>query len=251
MNSEGFEGLAKKLSERNMAVIYDQRGTGQSKLESPDTNSITMKLMVDDIEGLRKQLKIETWNILGHSFGGMLASYYATTNPENIDKMILSSSGGIDLDLLNYVKESINSKLSKSQLDSVDYWTKKISGGDTSHFAKLQRGIILANAYVLDKKFIPVIGERLTQGNTTINMLIWMDLQTIKFDCSEGLRKFKKPVLIIQGKQDIIKMETAEKAHRALKNSRIIYLDHCIHYGWLDNEKMYLNEINYFLKNSM
>jgi len=133
-------------------------------------------------------------------------------------------------------------------LDSVDYWTRKINEGDTSHFAKLRRGINLAHAYVIDDKFIPVIGERLTQGNPIINMLIWTDMQSIKFDCSEGLRRFKKPVLIIQGKHDIIKEETAERAHRVLEHSRIVYLDHSIHYGWLDNENVYLNEINSFFK---
>jgi proline iminopeptidase len=151
MNSAGFENLAAELSRNNTTIIYDQRGTGKSVLKSLDSTTITIKLMADDIECIRKQLKIEKWSILGHSFGGMLASYYAVEHPSCIEKIILSSSGGIDLSLLNYVQASINSKLSKAELDSVNYWTQKINNGDTSYSAKLARGQILAKAYVLDK----------------------------------------------------------------------------------------------------
>ena len=247
MNSDGFEGVAKKLSTRFQSMIYDQRGTGKSQLNRLDSSTITMKLMIDDIESIRKQLKIEKWFVLGHSFGGMVASYYATQYPEHIEKMVLSSSGGIDLDLLNYVQGQINSKLSSSDLDSVNYWAKKISEGDTSHFAKLQRGMHLAPAYVVDKKFIPVVAERLTQLNSAINQLIWADLRKINFNCAAKLKLFSNPVLIIQGRQDIVKAATAEKAHMALANSKVVYMDHCIHYGWLDNEAVYFQEINQFL----
>lgn len=246
MNSEGFEGLAKTLSANFQSIIYDQRGTGKSTLNVLDSSTINMKLMIDDIESIRKHLKIEKWSVLGHSFGGMVASYYATQYPEHIEKIVLSSSGGIDLDLLNYVQGQINSKLSKSDLDSVNYWTKKINEGDNGHYAKLERGKHLAPAYVIDKKYIPIIAERLTQLNSAINQLIWADLTKINFNCKTKLKLFSNPVLIIQGKQDIIKAETAEKAHHALPNSKVVYMDHCIHYGWLDNEEVYFQEINKF-----
>jgi len=247
MNSNGFEQLAKELSKNYQTIIYDQRGTGKSTLLNPDSTSVTMKLMIDDIESIRKHLKIDKWFVLGHSFGGMLASYLAVLHPETINKMILSSSGGIDLDLLNYVTESINSKLSPGSVDSIAYWTSKINQGDTSHYAKLARGRLLAPAYVIDKKYLPIIAERLTQGNPTMNSLIWTTLQNMNFDCAEGLKKFDKPVLIIQGKEDIIQAQTAEKAHQVLKQSKIVLIEGSIHYGWLDNPKVYFGEIISFL----
>lgn len=247
MNSNGFEGLAKALSKNNMVIIYDQRGTGRSVLKKTDASTVTLQLMIDDIEALRKELKIETWSILGHSFGGMLASYYATKYPSHIEKLILSSSGGIDLGLLSYVNSSINSKLTKAQLDSLQYWNNRISSGDTTHYAALQRGMNLAHAYTPDPKYIPVIGERLTQGNSALNSLIWADMQKNKFDCAAGLKNFDRPVLIIQGRQDIIGPQTAEKARHILKNSRLVYLDHSIHYGWLDNPEVFFREVNSFL----
>jgi proline iminopeptidase len=248
MNSNGFLSLAQELSKNNLTIIYDQRGTGKSTLTRIDNSTITMDLMVKDLEVLRKHLNISTWTILGHSFGGMLASYYATIHPENITALILSSSGGIDLDLLSYVGNVINSKLSAKEIDSLNYWNRQIARGDTSHYARLQRGLALAPAYVYNKKNIPAIAERLTQGNSTINNLVWEDLRKIKFDCAAALSHFDKPVLIIQGKQDIIEEKTAVKENKVLKNSRLVILDRCVHYGWLDRPDAYFGELETFLK---
>ncbi len=248
MNSEGFAGLATELSEMGfMTIIYDQRGTGHSKMDKVDSTTVTMDLMIDDIEAIRKQLNLERWHILGHSFGGMLASLYASTHPANIKKLVLSSSGGIDLDLLGYVQGSINSKLTRQQVDSVSYYDDLISSGDTSHSTRLRRGLILAHAYVIDPKFLPVVGERLTQGNSTLNRLLWQDMIASHFNCADGLRKFNKPVLIIQGKNDIVRKESAYKAKAVLPHASVVFLDHTIHYGWLDNKSAYLSSIKSFI----
>ena len=247
LNSEGFVGLAKELSAGNQTIIYDQRGTGRSTVIPVDSTTITMQLMIEDMEVLRKHLGIDQWSILGHSFGGMLASYYASIYPEHVRLMILSSSGGIDLGLQSYVGHLINDKLSKKENDSLKYWNDRIAQGDTSYSALYRRGMAMASAYVYNKNNIPIIAERLTQGNPVVNGLVWQDLNKIKFNCAPKLRYFDKPVLIIQGKQDIIMLQTAERAHQILKNSKMVIVDHCAHYGWLDNPKDYLREVNLFL----
>jgi proline iminopeptidase len=168
MNSNGFETLAKTLAKSQETIIYDQRGTGRSKLTKLDSTTVSMQLLVEDMESLRKHLKIKKWNILGQSFGGMLASYYATIYPNNINKLVLSSSGGIDLTLLKS-PNLIEAGLNQTQKDSLNYWNDKIEKGDTTHTAKLGRGRAMAPAYVYDQKYVPVIAERLTQSNMALN----------------------------------------------------------------------------------
>ena len=247
MNSDGFEGLAVSLSKDYRTIIYDQRGTGKSVMKKVDSSTITMALMISDIESIRQQLGYAKWSILGHSFGGMLASAYATVHPDRIDKLILSSSGGIDLGLLSYFRESLNSKLTPAQLDSIAYWEGQIAAGDTSHDARLARGRNLAPAYVQDPKYIPVIAERLTQGNSTLNQLMWQDMRKINFNCARKLKSYTGPVLIIQGRQDIIRPETVEAAQSAFNHSSVVYMEHCGHYGWLDNPEVYFSAVKEFL----
>ncbi|MEB8330210.1 alpha/beta fold hydrolase [Flavobacteriaceae bacterium KMM 6897] len=247
MNSNGFRGLAEIIGKSNKAIIYDQRGTGKSKLPNIDANTITLDSMINDIEIIRNHLNIEQWVVLGHSFGGMLGSYYASKFPEKIKGLILSSSGGINMDLFSRI--NITSKLNRADKDSLNYWNAKIANGDTTYFASLQRGKYLAPAYLFNKSNVPIVAERLTQGNPVINSLVYQNMRKINFDCSDGLKKIKVPVLIIQGKQDIIDMDTATSTIETMPHSTLVILENCGHYGWLDQPEQYFKNINDFLKN--
>ncbi len=69
----------------------------------------------------------------------------------------------------------------------------------------------------------------------------------INFNCAEGLKNFKKPVLIIQGKEDLVPESISDKAHSVLSNSKLVILDDCGHYGWLDQPEKYYSDIEKFL----
>lgn len=243
-SSEGFTGLAEVLAEKYRVILYDQRGTGRSVMDVVDNTNMTMDLMVQDLEALRKHLDIKKWTILGHSFGGVLANYYTAHYPDHVLGLIASSSGGIDLGLLDYF--DINRQLSPSEQDSLAYWTTKINEGDTTAYADQKRREFFAAAYVYHDEHIPEIAERMTQSNSRINGLIWRDLRRIQYDVSDELSDFEKPVLIIQGKQDIIREHTARRAVEVFPNAELILLERCGHYGWLDRPDAYFSKVDSF-----
>jgi proline iminopeptidase len=248
MNSDGFTFIAEALSKYNYkTIIYDQRGTGKSTLEISNHKTITMDLMVEDMETLRKHLHLDSWAILGHSFGGILATYYATKHPERIDRLILSSSGGINMDFTSYVYTRQRANLTLTQKDSLAYYEKKQNKGDTSVETKKGRAKYLASAYVYDKSKAPIIAERLEQFNPEINLLVIQNLFKIKYDCAQKFKDFYKPVLIFQGENDIITVETAQAIEKAFPNSKLVVLKNCAHYGWLDAPEMYFSNIKTFL----
>ncbi len=247
MNCEGFSPLAVQLSEKLTTILFDQRGTGKSALSVIDSSTVTMDLMVEDMETIRKQLNIKKWIILGHSFGGWLAQHYAVKYPEKVEGLILSGSAGIDLGLLEYFNANTLMRLGRSERDSLNYWSHLISKGDTSFHTKYQRAKILASAYLYNKSDLPKLAERITQAQTLIGSLIYKDLFKINYDCKQSLKKFTKPVLIIQGRQDIVGDGTAFKTHLALKNSKLVFLNECGHYGWLDQKEKYKLEVENFI----
>ena len=250
LDCEGFATVAELFSDHYMTILFDQRGTGESKLDTVDNTTVTLDLMIQDIETLRNHLGIDQWAVLGHSFGGFLAQYYASNYPDPIGSMILSGSGGIDLEILNYFGANINIRLSKEEQEAIKYWDNEIKNGDTSHHAKLEKMTALASAYLYNKDYIPELAERLTQGNPQIQALVYEDLKKVPYDCKESLRTFSKPVLIIQGRQDVVGSGTAYKAHNILPNSRIVFLNECVHYGWLDQREQYKAEIEKFLESA-
>ncbi len=245
MSSEGFIPLAKEMAQGRQTILFDQRGTGHSTIEQPNSENITMDLMIQDMEAIRQHLKIHEWTIMGHSFGGMLAGYYAAKHPSRVKGLVFSASGGLDLQLFSYL--NITGRLTQMQQDSLQYWTSQISQGDTSHHAAFRRGLALAPAYLHNKKYVPVIAERLTQGNRAVNELVFQDMRRIQFDCKSELRDLEVPALIIQGAQDVIGLQTAQLTKETLQHSEIIILPDCGHYGWLDQKEAYFQSINKFL----
>jgi proline iminopeptidase len=67
-------------------VYVDHRGNGRS--ERTGTATYTMTQMADDLEELRKLLGYERIQVLGHSFGGMVALTYALRHPDHLAGLI-------------------------------------------------------------------------------------------------------------------------------------------------------------------
>jgi len=246
-NSEGFGYIARLLATKYQAIIFDQRGTGKSKLPCLDSTTITMDFMIQDMEALRKHLKIKKWVVMGQSFGGMLAAYYASYYPKSMQGLIFSASGGLDLKFMDFAQKRIQDNLNEEEQKALAYWSEKIAQGDTTYHARSARAKALAPAYVVDKTHAAVIAERLLQVNMKINSLVFNELRKMNFDCKGKLRQFRKPVLILHGRQDIIAPEIAETAHKVFRHSRLVMLDNCAHYGWLDQKTQYIAEIDRFM----
>ena len=79
------------LARTNRLVFIDERGSGHSeKLEDPA--GYTVENMVEDVEAVRQGLGLGKINLLGHSFGGVLAQAYAFKYPQNLEHLILGST---------------------------------------------------------------------------------------------------------------------------------------------------------------
>jgi proline iminopeptidase len=80
-----------RIAKDRMVVLYDQRGTGASRLLKADAPQ-TMEAQVADLEALRSALKLERFALVGDSYGGMIAMAYAGEHPEHVAKLVLSDS---------------------------------------------------------------------------------------------------------------------------------------------------------------
>jgi proline iminopeptidase len=89
--SYSFEKLGgNRLEDKLRMVYYDQRGSGRSA-SSPRKN-YSMARMVQDLEELRQQLGLEKWVVLAHSFGGTIATAYATAYPQRVQALIFTNA---------------------------------------------------------------------------------------------------------------------------------------------------------------
>jgi len=71
-------------------IYYDQRGCGLSDYQKG--NGYTVDQAVDDLENLRRAVRIERWVILGWSYGGYLGQRYIIKYPKSVSGLILVTS---------------------------------------------------------------------------------------------------------------------------------------------------------------
>jgi proline iminopeptidase len=247
-SSVSFTDLALKLSQKYHVILFDQRGTGHSKLPALNETTITLDLMIGDLEALRKFLKYEKINILGHSFGGMYAMAYAAQYPYNVNALILSASGGVDLSWHDYVSHNMLSRLNQKSRQKYEYWTNPKVEKKNPVRADQEATRLLASAYVYNQKFAEEIATSLTDlklYTPAINNLVWKSME--KFDLKGSFKNFLAPTLILAGRQDILGEAVPITIHNEIINSRLEFIDECSHYPWLDRPDAYFRLIDDFL----
>jgi len=231
-----FQDLAKELSENRKIIIFDQRGTGDSNVKNYDSGTINLTKMVRDIEALREHLKINKWDVMGHSFGGVLSMLYA---------------GGMDLEFTKAMPANIQSRLSNQQTVDMIRLNKEFQKNQSNMRVHNSRFEILAWAYVYNKGKVKEASKMLTEGNRfnfRVNQLVWQDLKSRPYDVKEEMKTFKKPVFIIHGRQDIIGESVAIRTHMTLPSPTLAFINEASHYIWLDQPDEYIGLINGFLK---
>jgi proline iminopeptidase len=101
------------LANKNKLVFIDERGCGRSqKLDS--ASGYTVENMVEDVEAVRQTLDLGKINLLGHSYGGVLAQAYALKYQQNLAHLILCStfhSTGKMNEVFNKMKEKMAPEL--------------------------------------------------------------------------------------------------------------------------------------------
>lgn len=82
----------KALADNYFVVFYDQRGTGLSP--RVDASEQSLENSLKDLASIADYYSPnEKVNIIGHSWGGMLASGYIAKHPERVDKAVLAEPG--------------------------------------------------------------------------------------------------------------------------------------------------------------
>lgn len=232
------------LTQKFKLIYFDQRGCGDS--EVGDSSEITFDRLVDDIEFLRKELKLERINLLGHSFGALLALEYAKRYPENCGAVVLVGAAPAKSSYLP--KKSDFSRLSVEEQTRFKEITKngtfekrdpeavsfifscffKMTMGDGEKAAEIDLG--------LDKGRI----EKMFSAMSTLQP--FMD----SYDITAHLDSLKSPVLIIHGEKDSIPEESPMALHDMIPNSIFIIYNGAGHFPFAEKKYDFIQDVMRF-----
>lgn len=243
-----FEDAAKLFPVGYQRVFLEQRGTGKSRPHQLDSDNMSLRLVVEDLEALRKQLGLEKLMLAGHSWGGMLAMAYAASHPDRVDRLILIGSGGPTREFFEWYSDNIDARLHSEDKEARTYWDDAAKRGVDRDKAGLESIKAIFPAFFFDRAKGLSFAAAKPDGSyhTDTNTLMLADIEKA-YDLRAGLTHVTTPVLIIQGRQDPTGDSTAEEIHALLSASVIRYINQCGHFPWIEQPEKFKQIIAEFL----
>lgn len=246
LNHAYFRPHLDELEKNYRVVYYDQRASGRSLAPSPD--SVSIRHLVNDLETLRKQLKVDRLNILGHSWGAVLATHYAIAYPERVESIIYSNPAMLSREYDQEAAMLAAKKTSKSdslhrvrifgrgQLAVADYDTlMHLSFRSSAHLPQNM------DAVKLDLPANFLLANKALFGGLMKDPAMHANLY-------DSLSDFRFPVLIIHGQADVIPYPAIERLNRSIAGSKLIVLKESGHFPFVEEKEKYLRRIEEFLR---
>jgi len=229
-----MQGIADELGKKYRCIMWEQRGTGRSKLPKYDASTINLNAYIEDIEALRKQLRAEKFVVVGNSWGMILGLAYAGTHPDATRAVVTIGSGPITFEYLGVFSDNQIARLGACELEARDVWkdpAREAADPDRAAFERLR---IAAVAYFFDRKKALEMQAELDPKDYNFRVPPGFLSAEGKYDFRSKLKTITAPVLLLQGRQDIAGEANILEAHSLIKNSTVAFIDKCGHMPWLE-----------------
>lgn len=239
----GFHPKISILAKHRRLIYYDQRGCYMTSVpDSQDAYGVFYD--VEDLEALRKALSLKQIDILGYSYGGLIALIYGLIYSKNIRHIIACSTpiGETDEEIEKRIashplsKAFKKVKLRKESLELYyKFYFRKPVDPKVRRYNEMAR-----NAYNTTKK-----NRRLIKGydrdkvlNRVLGLLNW----------EECIRQIKKPVLLINGKYDpIVSARITKRLLSNVSTAKFALFNESSHDPFADETAKFERVVNRFL----
>lgn len=221
----GFDAL----STGRTLIYYDQRGGGQSAVARDVP--VGWHEQVADLEALREQWGLERLDLLGYSWGALLAMLYAVTHPARVSSLALVSPAPAAKQERLVYETALAARNATPELLAARRALQESGLRSSDLPAYNQRLFELAvSGYFHD----PARARDLTPFRVTgrTQQEVWSSLGD-NFDLRPQLATLQLPAIVVHGDDDPIPLSTAEATARALKAPCVV-LPECGHVPYVE-----------------
>ncbi|MFC2167112.1 alpha/beta fold hydrolase [Acidobacteriota bacterium] len=253
------------LSENGYNVyFYDQIGGGRSgRLQN--IREYTLSRHVEDLEHIRSKIGASRLILIGESHGGVLATHYAATHPENIEKLVLISPGELIAD--EWDEESSGNIQDRASAEKKAKFNR-ILKNPRILFAFLLLYINPDAAYrflsepeadtFATKMFDLVLGGMACDPSrfpADHNVLFgfWATIIPDEFpeaadqNVKDKIKSLSMPTLILKSECDYVKWAVTYEYKTLISKAVLLYLEGAGHMPFLEKPNIVLNSIRSFL----
>jgi proline iminopeptidase len=233
----------KALAADRPVIFYDQLGCGLS--DAPEVDSLYhVSRYVEEVDALRRALKLDRVILYGHSWGSMLAiEYLVTGHGKGVEKLVLGGA-------LASVPQAIAGmrRLLDALPDDAGKRIQELDAAGQQASPEYQSLVALFySRYLLrvdppPPEFLAAIGNltkspayRIMNGPNEFTIV-----GNIKdWERRADLGKIKTPTLITTGEFDEVTLDCAEAIHQGIKRSRLEVMPGCSHMTMLEKPDEY------------
>ena len=250
-----FECFEDFLPKEGIEIYYyDQLGCGNSDAPA-DTSLWTIARYVDEVEQVRKGLGLDTFYLLGHSWGSMLAMEYVYKYQQHVKAAVLSNMTAGIKSYLPYAEELKKKYLTTSDIvtyDSLD----KLKAYQSPEYQNL----LMSKLYTQTVCRIPLESwpEPLMRAFKKANQSIYIQMQGVDefhvtgnfkdWEMWDRLPDIKIPTLVIGGMYDEMNPVDMKREGRLIPNSRTYLCPNGSHMSMYDDQQNYFTNLIGFLK---
>jgi proline iminopeptidase len=241
------------LAKRRRLILIDQRGSGRSE-RLADPSGYTLDGMIEDIEAVRKAFGLRKPDVLGHSFGGILAQAYAIRHPGAIKHLILAGTAAsartIDADFRRMraaVSAAVRDRL--AALEAKGIFRK--DGSYVRGYAALCSRVYAP--YMYRRGVHPIKSEEYVTGWNVLREM-WVRRSDFRvegnlrgFDFTKQLRRVEMPTLVVAGDHDMVSLRSVEQLAASLPRSELHVMARCGHMMFVDDAPTFNALIETFL----
>lgn len=236
------------LAEDFQLIFYDQRAAGQSSIEV-DPKTMTLDGFIEDIEQVRQQLNLGRTNLLGHSWGGMLAMNYAIKYDQNLNHLILSNASAPSV--LDAQQEGllVAQKMTKRDQDKLNNLTSSglLRTEDPSdainEMMMISYRVHMYDTANMDRLVLSIPKDFMlrSQAYRTLNP----DLAN--YDLYDQLKQVKTPTLVLFGESEPAVQLHANRMIGSFQNGELFVVKGAGHFPFIESNQDYIAKIKSFL----
>jgi proline-specific peptidase len=244
-----LENLSALASERRRVIFYDQLGCGNSDLPD-DTSLWTVERFTDEIDVVRKALKLEQVHVLGQSCGGMLGIEYAIRQPRGLVSLILADSMP---SMVLWVEEA--NRLRAELPPEVNATLLRHEQAGTTDSPEYRAAVEVFNRrHVCRLETKPEFVQRANAKTGFIYQYMngpseFHVIGVIKdWDRTDRLGDIQAPTLILSGKYDESTPLLNEILHRGIPDSQWVIFEQSAHLPHVEEEERFMRVVAAFLE---
>lgn len=265
-NSVGFEATtAQKLSENGFYVItYDRRGEGRS----PDKDAkFTFNETLNDLNLIYDKFNLTSATLIGHSFGGVIATLYAEKYPDKTKSIILISASLSMQETLSTILKSSKSiytnnndsvnlnyinMLEKMDKSSIEYSSYCFGHAMQNGFYNTKNPTNeAANIYKTFKTDTLLI-KYSAQMTYEAPKAFWENEKYTTLDLNENIKRILEnniSVYGLYGKDDgLFSATQVSNIKNIIGENNVAYLNNCSHNVFIDQQTLFINALKNWIE---